>query len=259
VKFPLLVSQLLNGLATGMLYALMGIGLSIITGVLNIPNFAHGALFALGAYLLYTVIQLVGNFWLALLLAPLGVGLLGILIELGGIRPLYKAGHDYQLLLTFGLSLIVTEGIIIVWSPVGMSQLPPPILRGGVDLGITFYPKYRLFVAVAAALLVLGAWLFLEKTRYGAIMRAGIEDKEMVSLLGIDIHRLFTTAFALGCVLAGVAGALTAPIRGLNPLMGVDMLGIAFVVVALAGQGNLLGAIVAGVVVGLAQRLFGIR
>jgi len=102
---------------------------------------------------------------------------------------------------------------------------------------------------------VLGAWLFLEKTRYGAIMRAGIEDKEMVSLLGIDIHRLFTTAFALGCVLAGVAGALTAPIRGLNPLMGVDMLGIAFVVVALAGQGNLLGAIVAGVVVGLSQSL----
>ncbi len=251
----LLFSQILNGLATGMLYALMGIGLSIITGVLNIPNFAHGALFALGAYFLYTVIQLVGNFWLALLLAPLGVGLLGVLIEYGGIRPLYKAGHDYQLLLTFGLSLIVTEGIIIVWSPVGMSQLPPPLLRGGVDLGITFYPKYRLFVMVAAALLVLGAWFFLEKTRYGAIMRAGIEDKEMVSLLGIDIHRLFTAAFALGCVLAGIAGALTAPIRGLNPWMGVDMLGIAFVVVALAGLGNLLGSIVAGLLVGVAQSL----
>jgi branched-chain amino acid transport system permease protein len=255
VKISLLFSQVLNGLATGMLYALMGIGLSIITGVLNIPNFAHGALFALGAYLLYTVIQLVGNFWLALVIAPLGVGLLGVLIEYGGIRPLYKAGHDYQLLLTFGLSLIVTEGIIIIWSPVGMSQLPPPLLRGGVDLGITFYPKYRLFVMVAAALLVFGAWLFLEKTRYGAIMRAGIEDKEMVSLLGIDIHRLFTAAFALGCVLAGIAGALTAPIRGLNPLMGVDMLGIAFVVVALAGLGNLLGSIAAGLLVGVAQSL----
>jgi len=255
VRISLLVSQVLNGLATGMLYALMGIGLSIITGVLNIPNFAHGALFALGAYLLYSIIQLVGNFWLALVIAPLGVGLLGVLIEYGGIRPLYKAGHDYQLLLTFGLSLIVTEGIIIIWSPVGMSQLPPPLLRGGVDLGITFYPKYRLFVMVAAALLVFGAWLFLEKTRYGAIMRAGIEDKEMVALLGIDIHRLFTAAFALGCVLAGIAGALTAPIRGLNPLMGVDMLGIAFVVVALAGLGNLLGSIAAGLLVGVAQSL----
>jgi branched-chain amino acid transport system permease protein len=177
--------------------------------VLNIPNFAHGVLFALGAYFLYTLIQLVGNFWVALVLAPLGVGLLGVLIEYGGIRPLYKAGHDYQLLLTFGLSLIVTEGIIIVWSPVGMSQLPPPVLRGGVDLGITFYPKYR----------------------------------------------LFTAAFALGCVLAGIAGALTAPIRGLNPWMGVDMLGIAFVVVALAGLGNLLGSIVAGLLVGVAQSL----
>ena len=238
-----------------MLYALMGIGLSIITGILNIPNFAHGAMFAVGAYLIYTVLNTLGNFWLALLLAPVGVAVLGLAIEYLGIRRLYATGHDYQLLLTFGLSLIITEGIILVWGPVGMSQPPPPLLRGGVDLGITTYPKYRLFVMVMAGLLVLTAWLFLEKTRYGAIMRAGIEDKEMVSLLGIDIHRLFTAAFALGAYLAGIAGALTAPIRGLNPWMGVDMLGIAFVVVALAGLGNLLGSIVAGLVVGVAQSL----
>jgi branched-chain amino acid transport system permease protein len=251
----LLFSQALNGVATGMLYALMGIGLSIITGILNIPNFAHGALFALGAYLVYTVIQLVGNFWIALLLAPLGVLVVGLVIEYAGIRPLYRAGHDYQLLLTFGLSLIITEGIIVVWGPIGMSQLPPPILRGGVDLGITIYPRYRLFVMAMAGLLVFGSWVFLEKTRYGAIMRAGIEDKEMVSLLGIDIHRLFTAAFAVGAYLAGIAGALTAPIRGLNPLMGVDMLGIAFVVVALGGLGNLPGAIVAGLIIGVAQSM----
>jgi branched-chain amino acid transport system permease protein len=255
VSPSLLFSQILNGVVTGMLYALMGIGLSIITGILNIPNFAHGALFALGAYLIYTVIQALGNFWLALAVAPLGVALLGLLIEYAGIRPLYRAGHDYQLLLTFGLSLIITEGIIVVWGPIGMSQLPPAILRGGVDLGITIYPKYRLFVMAMAGLLVLGAWLFLEKTRYGAIMRAGIEDKEMVSLLGIDIHRLFTAAFGLGAYLAGISGALTAPIRGLNPLMGVDMLGIAFVVVALGGLGNLPGAIVAGLMIGVAQSL----
>jgi branched-chain amino acid transport system permease protein len=238
-----------------MLYALMGIGLAIITGILNIPNFAHGAMFALGAYLIYGLLQTVGNFWIALLVAPLGVAVLGALVEYVGIRPLYRAGHDYQLLLTFGLSLIFTEGIIVIWGPIGMSQLPPPILRGGLDLGITIYPKYRIFVMVVAALLVGLAWLFLEKTRYGAIMRAGIEDKEMVSLLGIDIHRLFTVAFALGAYLAGVAGALTAPIRGLNPFMGVDMLGIAFVVVALGGLGNLLGAVVAGLMVGVAQSL----
>src|SRR3989475_6764602 len=219
-----------------MLYALMGLGLSLITGVLNIPNFAHGALFAVGAYFLVSVVGLLGNFWLGLLLAPLGVAFLGLLIEFAGVRRLYAAGHDYQLLFTFGLALILNELIIVIWGPVGISHLPPTILRGGVDLGFTFYPKYRLFVMAMAGLLVVATWLFLEKTRYGAIMRAGIENKEMVSLLGIDIHRLFTVAFALGAYLAGIAGALTAPIRGLSPGMGVDMLGIAFVVVALGGR-----------------------
>lgn len=236
-----------------MLYALMGLGLSLITGVLNIPNFAHGALFAIGAYLLVTVVGIIGNFWLALLIAPLGVALLGLLIEYLGVRRLYAAGHDYQLLFTFGLALILSEGIIVIWGPVGFSHLPPPVLRGGLDLGFTFYPKYRLFVMVVAGVLVAATWLFLEKTRYGAIMRAGIENKEMVSLLGIDVHRLFTAAFALGAYLAGIAGALTAPIRGITPTMGVDMLGIAFVVVALGGLGNLLGAIAAGLLIGIAQ------
>jgi branched-chain amino acid transport system permease protein len=249
----LLFGQILNGIATGMLYALMGLGLALIAGILNIPNFAHGALFAVGAYLMVSTIGAVGNFWIALLLAPLGVALLGLIIEYAGIRRLYAAGHDYQLLFTFGMSLILAEGIILVWGPVGISQLPPPVLRGGLDLGFTFYPKYRLFVMLIAGLLVVGTWLFLERTRYGAIMRAGIENKEMVSLLGIDIHRLFTVAFALGAYLAGIAGALTAPIRGLSPGMGVDMLGIAFVVVALGGMGNVLGAIGAGLLIGVAQ------
>ena len=251
----LLAGQILNGIATGMLYALMGLGLALIAGILNIPNFAHGALFAVGAYLAVSAIGATGNFWLALVVAPLGVALLGLAIEYAGIRRLYAAGHDYQLLFTFGLSLILPETIILIWGPVGISQLPPPSLRGGIDLGFTFYPKYRLFVMAAAGLLVVGTWLFLEKTRYGAIMRAGIENKEMVSLLGIDVHKLFTVAFALGAYLAGIAGALTAPIRGLSPGMGVDMLGIAFVVVALGGMGNVLGAIAAGLLIGVAQAL----
>jgi branched-chain amino acid transport system permease protein len=251
----LLFGQILNGVATGMLYALMGLGLSLITGILNIPNFAHGAMFAVGAYFLVSFVGVFQNFWIALIVAPLGVAFLGLVIEYAGIRRLYAAGHDYQLLFTFGLALILSESIILVWGPVGSSYLPPPLLRGGMDLGFTFYPKYRLFVMVMAGLLVLATWLFLEKTRYGAIMRAGIENKEMVSLLGIDIHWLFTAAFALGAYLAGIAGALMAPIRGLSPTMGVDMLGIAFVVVALGGLGNLLGAIVAGVLIGIAQAL----
>ena len=238
-----------------MLYALMGLGLALVTGVLNIPNFAHGALFAVGAYFLVSVVGVLGNFWLGLLLAPLGVALLGLVIEYAGIRRLYAAGHDYQLLFTFGLALIIPEVIILIWGPVGISHLPPPLLRGGVDLGFTFYPKYRLFVMGMAGLLILLTWLFLERTRYGAIMRAGIENKEMVSLLGIDIHRLFTVAFALGAYLAGIAGALIAPIRGLSPQMGADMLGVAFVVVALGGLGNLLGAIAAGLIIGVAQAI----
>src|ERR1051325_5062385 len=181
-----------------MLYALMGLGLSLITGVLNIPNFAHGALFAVGAYLLVSVVGVLGNFWLGLLLAPIGVALLGLIIEYAGIRRLYAAGHDYQLLFPFGVALIVPEVIILIWGPVGISHLPPAALRGGFDLGFTFYPKYRLFVMVMAGLLIVLTWLFLERTRYGAIMRPGIENKEMVSLLGIDIQRLFTVAFALG-------------------------------------------------------------
>src|SRR5436305_10998670 len=158
-----------------MLYALVGLGLSLITGILNIPNFAHGALFAVGAYLLAAFMQASGNFWIGLVVAPVGVALLGLVIEYAGIRRLYAAGHDYQLLFTFGLALILNELIIVIWGPVGISHLPPTILRGGVDLGFTFYPKYRLFVMVLAALLIVLTWLFLEKTRYGAIMRAGIE------------------------------------------------------------------------------------
>src|SRR5438067_4238483 len=213
----LLFGQILNGIATGMLYALMGLGLALITGILNIPNFAHGALFAVGAYLLVTVVGAIGNFWLGLLVAPLGVALLGIAIEYAGIRRLYAAGHDYQLLFTFGLALILNELIIVIWGPVGISHLPPAVLRGGVDLGFTFYPKYRLFVMAVAGLLVVLTWLFLERTRYCAIIRAGIENKEMVSLLWLDIHRLLTAVAALGAYLAGIARPLAPPIRHLTP------------------------------------------
>src|SRR5258705_13360505 len=167
-----------------MLYALMGLGLSLITGVLNIPNFAHGALFAIGAYLLATVAVAIGNFWIALLVAPIGVALLGLAIEYVGIRRLYAAGHDTQLLFTFGLGLILSESIILIWGPIGYSHLPPDILRGGMDLGFTMDPKYRLFVMVAAGLLVLPPRLFLPKAPSGAVQAAAIGNKGMGWLLG---------------------------------------------------------------------------
>src|SRR5262245_61354738 len=136
-----------------MLYALMGLGLALVTGVLNIPNFAHGALFAVGAYFLVSIVGVLGNFWVGLLLAPLGVALLGLLIEYAGIRRLYAAGHDYQLLFTFGLALILSEGIIVIWGPVGLRYLSPPFLFGGFSLGFILYPKYGLLWIVVYVLL----------------------------------------------------------------------------------------------------------
>ena len=252
---PLLVGALLNGLVTGVVYALLGIGLSVILGLLNIANFAHGALYALGAYFLISAAQGPLGFWGGLLVALLGVAALGAAIEYLGVRQLYRVHPDYTLLLTFGLSLILTEVIILIWGPVGITFQPPPLLAGGVNLGITVYPKYRLAIMVATGLLVLACWLFVEKTKYGAIIRAGIEDKEMASALGINIRRVFTVAFAAGIGLAGLGGALMVPVRGLVPSMGIDILPFAFVVVVLGGLGSLPGPILAGLLVGLVQSL----
>ncbi len=257
----LILMQTINGLASGMLYAITAFGLTFILGMLNIPNFAHGALFTLGAYLGLTLFRLSGNFWLTLLIAPLGVGLLGMLLEWGLLRRVYfdepEAGH-YQLLLTFAVAVVLQELIILIWSPVGQSILPPKILRGALNLGVIYYPKYRIFVVIFSAFLILAVWLFLERTKMGAIIRAGIENREMVMVLGINIYKLFTVSFGLGVLLAGIGGVLILPIRGANPFMGFDLLAIAFVVVALGGLGNLFGAIFAGLIIGVAQSLVSI-
>lgn len=247
--------QLFNGVVTGMLYALMGVGLTLILGLLNIPNFAHGVLYAFGAYFLLSVTLVVDNFWLGLLIGPLGVVLMGFAIEYFGVRRLYLAHHDYQLLFTFAVALILEQMIVIIWGPVGTSVLPPEILRGAVNLGFTYYPKYRVAVMVITAIIILTLWLFLTRTNVGAIVRAGIENREMVSVLGINIHKVFLLTFGLGAWLAGIAGALSTPITGLSPTMGFDMLPIAFVIVVIAGLGSIPGAIVAGVLIGIAQSL----
>jgi len=254
VNTSLLAGAVLNGMVTGMLYALMGVGLSLILGLLNIPNFAHGVLYALGAYVMISGAKAFG-FLGGLLTAIVAVAMLGAAIEYFGVRRLYRVHPDYILLLSFGLSLILTESIILVWGPVGITFQPPALLTGAVDLGVTAYPKYRLVVMVVTTVLVLGCYLFVTRTRYGAIIRAGIEDKEMAAALGINIRRVFTLTFAAGTGLAGLGGALMSPVRGLLPTMGIDILPFAFVVVVLGGLGSLPGAILAGLLVGVVQSL----
>lgn len=251
----LIASQLLNGLATGMLYALVGVGLTLVLGMLNIPNFAHGVLYAFGAYFTYSVVKLTGNFYVAVLIAPLLVVLVGFAIESQGIRRLYAAHHDYQLLFLFAMALILQEAIILIWGPVGFSVLPPKALAGTVNLGFIMYPAYRLALIVATILVTVALWLFLTRTNVGAIVRAGMENREMVAVLGTDINRVFMWTFGLGAYLAGLAGALATPILGLTPSMGGDMLPICFVIVVIAGLGSILGAIASGILIGIAQSL----
>ncbi|WFF41665.1 branched-chain amino acid ABC transporter permease [Salinicola endophyticus] len=247
--------QILNGLGLGMIYFLISVGLTLIFGLLNFVNFAHGAFFLLGSYLCYTTVTLTGNFWLSLLLAPLAVGLLAWLLERSLIRRIYHLPHTFQILVTLGIALIIQEVSIMLWGPVGKSVPTPELLRGIVRLGHFAYPQYRLFLIGFAALVAVALWLLLERTRFGALVRAGSESTETVSLLGTNIFRLFSITFALGVALAGLAGVLSAPLRGANPFLGPEILGVAFVVVVIGGMGSFGGALAAGLMVGVVQSL----
>ncbi|WP_312387358.1 branched-chain amino acid ABC transporter permease [Pseudomonas sp.] len=247
--------QLLNGLGLGMIYFLIAVGLTIIFGLLNFVNFAHGAFFLLGAYLCYTAVTLTGNFWLALLIAPLAVAALAWVVERVLIKRIYHLPHTFQILVTLGIALIIQEASVLIWGPVGKHIAVPPELRGVLIIGDFIYPYYRLFLIGFAALIGLGLWLLLERTRFGALVRAGSESTETVSLLGTNIFRLFSLTFALGVGLAGVAGVLFAPLRGAQPFVGPEILGIAFVVVVIGGMGSFGGALVGGLLVGVVQSM----
>ncbi|MCG6879624.1 MAG: branched-chain amino acid ABC transporter permease, partial [Deltaproteobacteria bacterium] len=195
-----------------------------------------------------------GSFWIALFLAPIVVGLIGMLIELFLLRRMSGQDVTYQLLLTFGLALIIQELVVIIWGSMPMSFPTPKILRGVVDLGFMFYPKYRLFILFVTPLIMLAIWLFLEKTKYGSIIRAGTEDKEMANLLGINIRRVFTMIFSFGAAMAGLTGVLAGPVIGsLQPDLGTTVLLGSFVVVVVGGMGSFGGAILGGVLVGLTK------
>lgn len=248
--------QLMNGIGLGMLYFLLAVGLSVIFGLLHFVNFAHGAFYLLGAYLCYALIQNGIDFWGALALAPLIVAAFAAAVEAGLLRRIYRLDHMYHIVATIGLALMIQEFVIIVWGPIGSSVAPPEALTGAVMLGHLFiYPTYRFFVIGFTAVLAIVLWWLLEGTRLGAVVRAGSESTDMVSLLGYDIKRINTAVFALGAGLAALAGALAAPIRGTDPFMGVEALAIAFVVVVIGGMGSYTGALVAGLIVGIVQSM----
>jgi branched-chain amino acid transport system permease protein len=216
-------------------------------------NFAHGALYLAAAYVAYAVSLLTGSMLWAILLGPLAAGLLAVAAERLLLRHTYSMPHEAQILITFAVALVFQEVVIMIFGPQAKNVPVPDFLSGIVFLGPFVYPAYRLAIVGVSALVALLLWVALERTRFGSILRAGAESTEMVSLLGIDIHRIFMAAFGLGGALAGLAGALAAPLRGVEPFMGLEALAIAFVVVVVGGIGSFAGALLGGLLIGVVQ------
>jgi branched-chain amino acid transport system permease protein len=253
---PLLFSQLLLGLINGAFYAMLSLGLAIIFGMLNIINFAHGALFMMGAFAAWMLLEYGGiGYFPALILAPLIIGAFGILLEKTLIRHMYKLDHLYGLLLTFGLSLVV-EGLFRNYY--GSSGLPyriPDILQGATNLGFMYLPNYRGWVVVAALVVCFATWAILEKTSLGATLRAATENAPLVQAFGVDVPRVITLTFGGGVALAAFAGVLAAPIYSVNPDMGDNFINTVFAVVVIGGMGSILGAILSGFGLGVIEGL----
>ncbi len=247
------IIQILNGLAFSMLLFLLAAGLSVIFGMMDFINLAHGAFYMLGAYLGLTATQRLGSFWLALVVVPLVVAALGFTLEKILLRPLYKRGHLDQVLLTFGLAFVVTDMIRWIWGA-DIRSVPQPVeLTGAVPLGITAYPRYRGFVIVAGLLLAVALWVIQARTRIGAIIRAGVADKEMVGGLGINVSLVFACVFAFGAGLAALSGVIAGPFLSLAPGMDAEQLILSLIVVVVGGMGTLKGAFWGSIVVGLAD------
>jgi branched-chain amino acid transport system permease protein len=249
-----LLPQLLHGLVFGAALGLLALGLTVIFGLLGVMNFAHGELYMLGAYAGIAVIGVTHSFWLALLLAPLLVGVVSAVTEITTLRPIYAREPLYGLILTFGLALVFREGARQVWGG-DMRRILPPFTGSTPLLGMT-YPNYRLFLLMAASLLLLAIWLFFTRTRAGIVVRAAVQDAEMLDGLGVNVRRVFTLTFAGSGALAALAGLLLAPIFTVYPQMGVEMILLAFIVVILGGMGSMGGSVVAAFVIGVAQSLF---
>jgi len=256
IPLQALLSQLLLGLVNGSFYAILSLGLAVIFGLLNVINFAHGALYMMGAFLTWMGLNYFGiNYWVMLILAPLLVGAFGILIERIMLRRLYKLDHLYGLLLTFGITLML-EGLFRSFYGVsGQSYSVPDALSGAFNLGFMILPKYRAWVVAASLAVCFATWFVIEKTKLGAYLRAGTENAKLVEAFGINVPLMVTFTYALGVALAAFAGVLAAPVIQVSPLMGSNLIIIVFAVVVVGGMGSILGAIVTGLGLGVIEGL----
>lgn len=250
------LGQLLLGLVNGSFYAMLSLGLAVIFGLLGIVNFAHGALYMIGAYVAFVALDRFGiNYWFALVIAPVLVGALGVVIERTLLQRLYKIDPIYGLLLTFGLALIA-EGIFRYWFDVsGQSYPVPEALQGATNLGFMVLPNYRAWVVVASLTVCLGTWFLIERTRLGAYLRAGTENPALVQAFGINVPVMVMLTYGAGCGLAALAGVLAAPVIQVTPLMGSNLIIVVFAVVVIGGMGSILGSILTGVALGLVEGL----
>ena len=250
------LGQLMLGLVNGSFYAMLSLGLAVIFGLLGIVNFAHGALYMIGAYVAWGSLELLGlNYWVALLLAPLVVGALGVVIERTLLKRLYRIDPIYGLLLTFGLALIA-EGLFREQFGVSGQQYPvPELLQGATNLGFMVLPNYRAWVIVASLLVCFGTWFVIERTRLGSYLRAGTENPALVQAFGINVPMMVMLTYAAGAGLAAIAGVLAAPVIQITPLMGSNLIIVVFAVVVIGGMGSILGSILTGLVLGIIEGL----
>ncbi len=248
----LLVIQIFNGLVNGAFYALLSLGLAVIFGMLRIVNFAHGAMYMLGAFTAYSLGERFGlGFWPSLLIAPLLVGLLGVLIERTMLRRLYALPPAYNLLLTFGLTLVIQDGVRLLYGISGAPYTGPPQLAGVTNLGFVVFPTYRLFVIVFSVVVCGLTYYLIERTRLGAVVRACTENPSVTRSFGVDVSLWVTAVFGFGTALAGLAGVLAAPIYSVDPLMGSELIITTFAVVVIGGLGSILGSVLTGFTVGV--------
>jgi branched-chain amino acid transport system permease protein len=253
---PLLFGQLLLGLINGAFYAMLSLGLAVIFGMLNIINFAHGALFMMGAFAAWMLLNYTGiGYFPALILAPLIVGIFGIVLERLVISRLYKLDHLYGLLLTFGLALVIQGLFRNYYGSSGLPYRIPDMLQGATNLGFMYLPNYRGWVVAAALVVCLSTWAIIEKTSLGAKLRAATENAPLVQAFGVDVPRLITLTYGGGVALAAFAGVLAAPIYSVNPNMGDNFINTVFAVVVIGGMGSILGAIVTGFGLGVIEGL----